>query len=121
MFRTCACMHLAGFFARRWNANSSLVPGLQGTYVQKEKGRPVYLREGCRSGHWFVSLLAQALAVDDMADIKESVDDYLERNQDAFDDFKDPDDVYCDLIEQLDSLEVRRNMDCRQQAMCASQ
>ena len=49
---------------------------------------------------------AQALAVDDMADIKDSVDDYLDRNQDAFDEFDNPDDVYYDLIEQLDSLEV---------------
>ena len=50
---------------------------------------------------------AQALAVDDMADIKDSVDDYLDRNQDAFDEFDNPDDVFYDLIEQLDSLEVR--------------
>ena len=49
----------------------------------------------------------QALGVEDMSDIKESVDDYLERNQEAFDEFATPDDVYYDLIEQLDSLEVR--------------
>ena len=48
----------------------------------------------------------QALAVDDMSDIKESVEDYLDRNQDSFDEFENPDDVYYDLIEQLDSLEV---------------
>ena len=44
--------------------------------------------------------------MEDMSDIKDSVDDYLDRNQEAFDEFANPDDVYYDLIEQLDSLEV---------------
>ncbi len=36
------------------------------------------------------------------------VDDYLERHEDAFDEFDNPDDIYSDLVEQLDGLEVRR-------------
>jgi hypothetical protein len=42
-----------------------------------------------------------------MTDIKDSVDDYLERNQDAFDEFATPDEAYYEVIEQLDSLEAR--------------
>lgn len=34
------------------------------------------------------------------------VEDYMQRNQDDFDDFAEPDDLYADLIEQLDNLEV---------------
>ena len=48
----------------------------------------------------------QALAVDDMSNIKEMVDDYMERNQEDFEDFVSPDDVYEEILHHLDSLEV---------------
>ena len=48
----------------------------------------------------------QALAVDDMSNIKEMVDDYMERNQEDFEDFLSPDDVYEEILHHLDSLEV---------------
>ena len=51
-------------------------------------------------------LRMQALAVDDMANIKEMVDDYMERNQEDFEDFLSPDDVYEEILHHLDSLEV---------------
>lgn len=38
---------------------------------------------------------------------KEMVEDYLQRNEDDFDDFADPDDLYADLLEELDNLEVK--------------
>lgn len=49
---------------------------------------------------------AQALEPDDMTDIKEMVDDYMDRNQDSFDEFSDPDQAYEVILEQLDGLEV---------------
>lgn len=48
----------------------------------------------------------QALAVDDMSNIKEMVDDYMDRNQEDFEDFVTPDDVYEEILHHLDSLEV---------------
>jgi hypothetical protein len=48
----------------------------------------------------------QALSVDDMTGVKDLVDDYLERNQDSFDEFDNPDDLYSDIIDELDGLEV---------------
>ena len=41
-----------------------------------------------------------------MTDIKDMVDDYVERNQESFDEFADPDQVYEEIVEQLDGLEV---------------
>ena len=52
------------------------------------------------------SVLLQALAVDDMSNAKEMVDDYMERNQEDFDEFSTPDDVYEEILQDLDSLEV---------------
>jgi len=47
--------------------------------------------------------------------VREMVDDYLERHEDAFDEFDNPDDIYSDLVEQLDGLEVRAPRVLRQQ------
>lgn len=44
--------------------------------------------------------------MEDMTDIKEMVDDYMERNQESFDEFENPDDCYSEIVEQLDGLEV---------------
>ena len=41
-----------------------------------------------------------------MSNAKEMVDDYMERNQEDFDDFSTPDDVYEEILHHLDSLEV---------------
>ena len=46
--------------------------------------------------------------MDDMSNIKEMVDDYMERNQEDFEDFVSPDDVYEEILHHLDSLEVRQ-------------
>ena len=35
--------------------------------------------------------------------MKDLVEDYLERNQDDFDDFSSPDDLYIELLEKLDA------------------
>ena len=43
---------------------------------------------------------------EELEDVKEALDDYLTRNQDDFDDFEAPDDLYADLVDQLDNLEV---------------
>jgi CCR4-NOT transcription complex subunit 3 len=51
---------------------------------------------------------AQALNPEEIEEVREMVDDYLERHEDAFDEFDNPDDIYSDLVEQLDGLEVRR-------------
>ncbi|EIE20296.1 hypothetical protein COCSUDRAFT_58005 [Coccomyxa subellipsoidea C-169] len=48
----------------------------------------------------------EALEPDDMTDIKEMVDDYMDRNQDSFDEFSDPDQAYEVILEQLDGLEA---------------
>ena len=44
--------------------------------------------------------------MDDMSNAKEMVDDYMERNQEDFDEFSTPDDVYEEILQDLDSLEV---------------
>ncbi len=44
--------------------------------------------------------------MDDMSNIKEMVDDYMERNQEDFEDFLSPDDIYEEILHHLDSLEV---------------
>ena len=44
--------------------------------------------------------------MDDMSNSKEMVDDYMERNQEDFDEFSAPDDVYEEILHHLDSLEV---------------
>lgn len=49
----------------------------------------------------------EAIDPEDVQEAKELVDDYILRNQDDFDEFSDPDDLYADLIEKLDNLEVR--------------
>ncbi|CAL5228864.1 g12075 [Coccomyxa viridis] len=49
----------------------------------------------------------EALAVDDMSNAKEMVDDYMERNQEDFEDFVSPDDVYEEILHHLDSLEAQ--------------
>lgn len=49
----------------------------------------------------------QALEVDDMTDIREMVDDYIERNQESVEEFENPDEIYAEIVDQLDSLEVR--------------
>ena len=41
-----------------------------------------------------------------MSNAKEMVDDYMERNQEDFDEFSTPDDVYEEILQDLDSLEV---------------
>lgn len=46
--------------------------------------------------------------MDDMSNIKEMVDDYMERNQEDFEDFVSPDDIYEEILHHLDSLEVRQ-------------
>lgn len=38
----------------------------------------------------------------DVGDVRDLVDDYLDRNQDDFDDFAVPDDLYDELLEQLE-------------------
>lgn len=48
----------------------------------------------------------ETIEPEDILEPKELVDDYLLRNQDDFEEFGDPDDLYADLIEQLDNLEV---------------
>jgi len=58
---------------------------------------------------------AQALNPEEIEEVREMVDDYLERHEDAFDEFDNPDDIYSDLVEQLDGLEVRAPRVLRQQ------
>ena len=41
-----------------------------------------------------------------MTDIKEMVDDYIERNQESVEEFENPDEIYAEIVDQLDSLEV---------------
>ena len=48
----------------------------------------------------------EAIEAEDLAEAKDMVDDYMIRNQEDFDDFGNPDDLYADLIDQLDNLEV---------------
>ena len=48
-----------------------------------------------------------------METVKDLVDDYLERHEEAFDEFDTPEDLYESIGEHLDSLEV-----CRQQQCC---
>lgn len=52
----------------------------------------------------------EALDVEDPAveTVKDMLDDYLERNQDDFDEFDTPDDIYEGIMAQLEGLEVRR-------------
>ena len=44
----------------------------------------------------------EALQPEDVSDLKELVEDYIDRNQDDFDEFTDPEDMYADL--ELDDL-----------------
>ena len=48
----------------------------------------------------------EAIDPEAVAVAKELVDDYIERNQDDFESFEDPDDLYADLLDKLDNLEV---------------
>ncbi|KAI7844515.1 hypothetical protein COHA_001873 [Chlorella ohadii] len=45
-----------------------------------------------------------AMAAEDVEGVKDLVDDYLERNQEDFDEFDTPDDIYADLVDQLDGM-----------------
>mmetsp|Transcript_32597 Transcript_32597/g.92416 ORF Transcript_32597/g.92416 Transcript_32597/m.92416 type:complete len:687 (-) Transcript_32597:89-2149(-) len=45
----------------------------------------------------------ETITPDDVANVKDMVDDYLERGQEDFDEFACPDDLYDELLEQLDS------------------
>lgn len=49
----------------------------------------------------------EAIEPEDVSDSKDLIEDYLQRNQEDPDDFTNPDDLYSDLIDQLDNLEVR--------------
>ena len=51
----------------------------------------------------------EALDIEDAAvdTVKDLLDDYLERNQDDFDEFDTPDDIYEGIMPQLEGLEVR--------------
>ena len=40
-------------------------------------------------------------------DIKPLIEDYLERGEDDFEEFEDPDDLYAQFIDQLDGLETQ--------------
>ncbi len=51
-------------------------------------------------------MYTQALNPEEIEEVREMVDDYLERHEDAFDEFDNPDDIYSELVEQLDGLEV---------------
>lgn len=42
-----------------------------------------------------------------MSGTKELVEDYIDRNQDSFEEFENPDDLYSDILEELDGLEVK--------------
>lgn len=61
------------------------------------------------SSHQQAVFAVQALGVDDMAGVKELVEDYIDRNQESFDEFENPDDIYSDILEELDGLEVLRS------------
>ena len=50
--------------------------------------------------------LAEAMDADEMDTVKEMMDDYLDRNQDAFDDFEDPEEIYESIEHHMDNLEV---------------
>ena len=56
--------------------------------------------------------------MDDMSNAKEMVDDYMERNQEDFDEFSTPDDVYEEILQDLDSLEVSEPC-LLQKSLCA--
>ncbi len=45
-----------------------------------------------------------AVAPDEVLEVKDLVDDYIERNQEDFDDFDTPDDVYESVLETLENL-----------------
>ena len=47
----------------------------------------------------------EALAPEDAEDLKDLIEDYLERNQDDFDEFADPEEMYEDLnLDELDEI-----------------
>ena len=48
----------------------------------------------------------EAIDPEETTEAKELIDDYILRNQDDFDEFSDPDDLYADLLDKLDNLEV---------------
>lgn len=57
-------------------------------------------------------MCTQALNPEEIEEVREMVDDYLERHEDAFDEFDNPDDIYSELVEQLDGLEVGAHIQC---------
>lgn len=54
-----------------------------------------------------VQLVAEAMEADETDSVKELIEDYLERNQDAFEEFENPEDVYESIEHHMDNVEVR--------------
>ena len=52
-----------------------------------------------------------------MDSVKELMDDYLDRNQDAFEEFENPEDVYESIEHHMDNVEVRAQ-DASARATC---
>lgn len=53
-----------------------------------------------------MGVAAEAMDPDEMEGVKELVDDYVERHEEAFDEFDTPEDLYESIAEHLDNLEV---------------
>ncbi|KAK9814381.1 hypothetical protein WJX72_004900 [[Myrmecia] bisecta] len=92
---------------------------LEGLQGQKKKNKPpprmAHLEESSTRHRQHVVRLEQilrlldneALAPDEIEEVKELVEDYLERNQESFDEFENPDDLYAEMIDLLDGLEAQ--------------
>lgn len=87
--------------------------GIQSNMKKKEKTPPrlTHLEESVSRHKEHVRRLEQMLRLldnetitpENVGDVKDMVEDYLERNQDDFDEFSDPDELYDELLEQLDA------------------
>ena len=78
----------------------------------KPPARQVHLEESISRHKQHIVRLEQVmrlldndeLSPDDVEGIKDLVEDYLERNQDDFDEFGSPDDMYEELLDQLEGM-----------------
>eukprot|EP00887_Chlorella_sp_A99_P005658 scaffold1.g5658.t1 len=91
---------------------------LEGMAGQKTKKggkappRVAHLDESCTRHRQHIMRLEQmlrlldndAIGPDEVDGIKDLLDDYLDRNQEDFDEFASPDDMYGDLLEQMDTM-----------------
>ncbi len=60
------------------------------------------------------------LQAGDLDSTKDMVEDYLERHENAFDEFSTPDDAYADILTQLESLDVSQKPSFLDMYRCCS-